>query len=81
MKAIQISFLLLLICFINCGTSFSCNSYFETMMSQECKAVFSNSTHGCLYTGSKCELSLLGCSSYKGTDSSVCASTIPTGHQ
>ena len=80
MKAIQISFLLLLICFINCGTSFSCNSFFELMMSQECKDVFSNSTHGCLYTGSKCELSLLGCSSYKGTDSSVCASTIPTGH-
>ena len=80
MKAIQILFLLLLICFINCDTSFSCNFYFESMMSLECKDVFSNSTHGCLYTGSKCELSLLGCSSYKGTDSSVCASTIPTGH-
>lgn len=80
MKAIQISFLLLLICFINCDSSDNCNSYFELMMSEYCKDAFSNTTHGCLYTGNKCELSLKGCSSYKGTDSSVCATTTPTGH-
>ena len=80
MKAIQISFLLLLICFINCDSSDNCNSYFEPMMSLYCNDAFKNDTHGCLYTGNKCELSLKGCSSYKGTDSSVCATTTPTGH-
>ena len=77
MKAIQISFLLLLICFINCDSSDICHTYFELMMSEYCKDAFSNTTHGCLYTGNKCELRFKGCSSYTGTDSSACATRIP----
>ena len=77
MKAIQISFLLLLICFINCDSSDICHTYFELMVSDDCKNVFSNATHGCLYTGNKCELRFKGCSSYTGTDKSVCANRVP----
>ena len=77
MKAIQISFLLLLICFINCDPSDICHTYFELMVSDDCKNVFSNATHGCLYTGNKCELRFKGCSSYTGTDSSACANRVP----
>ena len=77
MKAIQISFLLLLICFINCDSSDICHTYFELMVSEYCKDAFSNTTHGCLYTGNKCELRFKGCSSYTGTDKSVCANRVP----
>ena len=77
MKAIQISFLLLLICFINCDSSDICHTYFELMVRDDCKNAFSNATHGCLYTGNKCELRFKGCSSYTGTDSSACANRVP----
>jgi hypothetical protein len=47
------------------------------MMGEYCKDAFSNTTHGCLYTGNKCELRFKGCSSYTGTDSSACATRVP----
>ena len=80
MKAIQFSILLVLLFFINCDFKFNCFSYFEAMMDINCKNTFSNDTHGCLYTGNKCELRQKGCNSYKGTNESICASIIPTGH-
>ena len=80
MKAKQITIFFALIFFAKCGGDDDCTSYFEPQMKSYCENYFTNTTHKCYYSGGKCQLGLLGCSSYKGEVESECLATIPTGH-
>ena len=77
MKDKQITILFALIFFAKCSSYDSCTSYFEPQMKTYCEHYFTNSTHKCYYSEGKCQLGLLGCSSYKGEVESECGATIP----
>ena len=72
MKTIQAIFLLVLIIFVNCDDTDHCSDGFESYFKMYCENININTTHRCLYSNGKCELHFQGCSSYTGTDSSIC---------
>ena len=76
MKKIQIIFIVLFISIIY-SESYDCSETFESKMKSYCENLNINTTHGCSYSNGKCDFNFKTCSSYSGSDETICKKIIP----
>ena len=76
MKKIQIIFIVLFISIIY-SESNDCSETFESSMKYYCENLNINTTHGCSYSNGKCDFNFKTCSSYSGSDETICKKIIP----
>ena len=53
-----------------------CAEKFDSHVGYYCKNLYINSTHNCAYSNGKCDYNYISCTSYQGTDESICKNII-----
>ena len=53
-----------------------CAQQFDSHVSSYCRNLYINSTHNCAYSNGKCDYNYISCTSYQGTDESICKNII-----
>ena len=54
----------------------SCAEKFDSHVGYYCRNLYINSTHNCAYSNGKCDYNYISCTSYQGTDESICKNII-----
>ena len=53
-----------------------CAQQFDSHVGYYCRNLYINSTHNCAYSNGKCDYNYISCTSYQGTDESICKNII-----
>ena len=53
-----------------------CAQQFDSHVGSYCRNLYINSTHNCAYSNGKCDYNYISCTSYQGTDESICKNII-----